>query len=359
MQLVMATRDEYLRDSVELWDVKNRTRVWKADVPRVEALSFNAECGKIAIGSTGPDAQLQVLDATTGSVLLTMPASESRIRSLAFDRNCRRLAQATDAGIDLWDTSTGVHLLTLRIPAGASGRPPPIVQAVQFSQDGQQLHALDSQWIRVYDAAPAYHPGAYELVNRLFNELFLSEDVLARLRSDASLDPGLRAAAIGLAEKYGDSPSGPGRESQRISVRPDQSPERYLRARRMAELCVQLNPTSGASQLSLGMALYRAGDYPAAAEALGRADRLPARAAQTKGAFLALTLARLGRADDARAELDKLRAEVDKRTLPLPPGFLKELPPQVAAQLAPRPDPYPEVTALMKEAEGLLAGKAR
>jgi WD40 repeat protein len=361
MQLVMATRSQ-THDVLEFWDLKRAKQVWKRDVPRVGALAFSAECGRIAVGSTGTDPNLLLLDSATGSTISTMLAGESRVQAVAFNRNCRRLVQANASSIALWDTSTGVEVLTLRMPAAASGRVPNI-RLVQFSPDERGLLVLDS-WIRIYDAVSAYHPGASLVVDRLFKELVFSEDVVARLRSDPDLEPQLRTAALELAGRYGDSPAALRRESQRIAQFPDQSAEQYLRARRMAELCLRLEPGSGASHLILGMTLYRTGDYLAAVEAFGRADRLAVHSAFSalmKRAFLAMALARLNRTNEARAELDSLRAELAKKGQPptdlqtLQRGSIRF----AEAALEWLIPPSREEMALLKEVEALLAGKDR
>ena len=297
MQLVMATQS-HTHDVLEFWDLKSAKQVWKRDVPCVAALAFSAECGRIAIGSTGADPNRPALTPPRGR-----PFRPCWPENRGSNRSVQSELPSTCAGQRLSNRPLG-HFYGCRIadPADASRclRAGSNIRLIQFSPDERDLLVLDS-WIRVYDAVSAYHPGASLLVDRLFKELVFSEDVVARLRSDPELEPQLRTAAIELAGRYGDSPAALRRESQRITQFPDQSGEQYLRARRMAELCLRLEPGSGDSHLILGMALYRTGDYLAAVVALGRADRLAIHSTLMKRAFLAMALARLSRIDEARA----------------------------------------------------------
>ena len=92
-----------------------------------------------------------------------------------------------------------------------------------------------------------------------------------------------------------------------VVKRPDHSTELYTRALEAARRACQLQSENGAFLNTLGVAQYRAGLFEDAHATLTRSDKLndghPADIA-----FLAMTLRRLGRADEAQRELERLHA---------------------------------------------------
>jgi lipopolysaccharide biosynthesis regulator YciM len=123
-----------------------------------------------------------------------------------------------------------------------------------------------------------------------------------------------------------------------VITKPDATPEVVATALGQATRAAALDPASPAIAVTLGAAQYRAGKCEAAVTALTRnAERsgdllLPRKAGAT--AFLALAQHRLGRTEDAKATLARLRELVAGHT------------------------DNAEAQALLKEAEVLIQGQA-
>jgi serine/threonine protein kinase len=87
--------------------------------------------------------------------------------------------------------------------------------------------------------------------------------------------------------------------------------ETYQRALQAAQRACALDPGNGAYLNTLGALQYRCGQYPEALETLRTSDRLNA-GHPADMAFLAMTCERLGQHEEARRELARLKALVDK-----------------------------------------------
>jgi tetratricopeptide (TPR) repeat protein len=169
------------------------------------------------------------------------------------------------------------------------------------------------------------------MVRSLFMSKPAADGVIADLESDSSLTPEEREAAVELARWLGDYESGLYYDSRKIVREPDRSPEEYAEALDWARRAVDADPDSSAYRSNLGMALYRAGQHEEAVLALELADSTngkPVERPAEAGAdavvsvkrdharsqdlvFLAMSLWKLGRRDEARARLAQARAEYD------------------------------------------------
>ena len=126
---------------------------------------------------------------------------------LAFSPNSRRLAYAAPGEILVFDAESKQNLLSLEVGDKYLSR-------VLFSPDGRRLIAFGEkeQW-HVWDARPLmpeslYGKAAGELVDALFEKSHRRAEVIERLRGDATLDDGVRAAALRLTEGLADKEAG-------------------------------------------------------------------------------------------------------------------------------------------------------
>jgi Flp pilus assembly protein TadD len=84
----------------------------------------------------------------------------------------------------------------------------------------------------------------------------------------------------------------------------------------LSRKAVDLAPNASHIWNTLGVALYRAGDWKGAIEALKKSERLaPGNYLHSNGFFLAMAQWQLGQKDEARAWYDRAVAWMDKRGL--------------------------------------------
>jgi hypothetical protein len=149
-----------------------------------------------------------------------------------------------------------------------------------------------------------------EYVNNLYAHLVFTVDVVMALEADNSLAPGVRHKAIGIARAKGDTPLRLNRDSWNLVCSPGGGAEAYRVALRGAEAAVTADPDNVVFLSTLGVAQYRSGFYTEAHSTLSRADQ---RNHEQGGvgvrrvvAFLTMTLAKLGRTDEAQAMFERL-----------------------------------------------------
>ena len=151
----------------------------------------------------------------------------------------------------------------------------------------------------------------------LYARHLLKEDVLAELRSDRTLSPRLRAAAIEIAGRRTENASRIYESAWLTIVRPVGSPDdNRLALRRLEAACrVAADDPERLAEYrdALALALYRVGRPADALEALRETARSRARPAASplELAVTAMAGHRLGRDAEAREAIEKLRASVE------------------------------------------------
>jgi tetratricopeptide (TPR) repeat protein len=139
----------------------------------------------------------------------------------------------------------------------------------------------------------------------------LRGDVLERLRTLPGMSPSRRQEAITVAQTHPENPQALNNLARQLVMLPGGETSGYRKALRSSEVACQLEPKNGDYLNTLGVAYYRVGNYAKALETLLRSD--PINKTQFQGsipadlAFLAMTHQQLGHAQEARAELQRLR----------------------------------------------------
>jgi Flp pilus assembly protein TadD len=217
--------------------------------------------------------------------------------------------------VRLWDAVSGQELLTLK---GHTHR----VAGVSFSPDGRRLASASyDTTVRVWEASAVPEDvwrkrGLVGQVDDLFRDLILRDEVLVALRKDPTLEEADRKFALRLAQTH------PAENSEQLNETAwkvvkisDAGTDAYGRALRQAEAAVKLAPKDGNILSTLGVAQYRAGRYADALATLTKSEKLNAtkeRVLCTDLAFLAMARFQLGKTDEAKATLGRLRQVMKK-----------------------------------------------
>jgi tetratricopeptide (TPR) repeat protein len=177
------------------------------------------------------------------------------------------------------------------------------------------------------------------LVTPLFEKLFFREEVVAALRKDSTLGEADREFALQVAQTHPESPWPLNEAAWKVVQARDAGKDAYARALGWAEAAVRLAPGNEMFLNTLGVAQYRAGRYAEALANLTKAEKLrPSEDGSLPEdlAFLAMAEFQLGKKDEAKATLARLR-EVMKQ-----PGWAI----------------HAESQGFLREAEELIEGKA-
>ena len=299
--------------AVKLWEVATggEVRTFRGLVRRPtwdyfgNAVAFRPD-GRWLAAASG-DGRVVVWDADTGREVHTLIGHSRPVTAVAFSPDGRRIASAAgDNTIKLWDVRTGEEVFTLR--GHSSG-----ILGLAFSPDGNRIASASTDLtVKIWDAASPTpetfrRRRALALVGPLFRRLLLREDVIARLRSDPTLSPSLREAALAAAASWREDADGLNHASRDIVHSAGRSRAEFERALRWSEAACRLEPDNGDFLNTLGVAQYRAEQYEKALSTLTRSNQLNGNRQPADLAFLAMALHRLGQTETSRATLNHLR----------------------------------------------------
>jgi WD40 repeat protein len=305
--------------TVRVWDAGTGRSIHVLE-PRgwIEDARFSPEGRRIASCST--DGTVKLWDADTGQELLTLKGHSRSVFRVAFSPDGRRLASASSDGtVKVWDATD----LTPqgRIEYEARGlvewllaKPlPPEEAANAVRQDAtitEPVRKAALAWVqpcwRIKVRAEATH-----VVGPLFAKGLPRGDVQADIRANSTLSESLRQEALSLAERLPQSAQTLVNASMAVTAYLGAEPAKYQLALRQAEVAYELAPQDAVCVHALGVAQYHVGKYQEAVEKLAQADklfgqRIP-RYYPCNLKFLAMAQHQLGRKDEARGALERLR----------------------------------------------------
>ncbi len=322
-RFVAAPRED---GTVGIWDATTRQEVLMlhGHASPVNSVAFNPDGRRIA--SASGDGTVKLWDAIEGQEVLTLRGHTAEVHSVAFSPDGHRIASAgADGTVRLWDATpltTGDRVLreARGVVDFAFREPRPITELLARIRDDPTI----SEPVRHRALALAESRErsmvarqAERVVHALFARPMLRPDVLASLRTDCSLTDRVRQQAIALAEHSSEDAWRLNAASWRAVRDPGAEPAVYRMALQQAEAACRLIPLHGGLLRTLGVALYRTGNYRAAVAALKSADRVNAPAhggfsAPQDAAVLALAQYRLGEFEQARFALGRLRESMKK-----------------------------------------------
>jgi tetratricopeptide (TPR) repeat protein len=143
----------------------------------------------------------------------------------------------------------------------------------------------------------------------------LKPDVIEAIEKDTTLSPEVRHEALRLAQQSVENAARLNSFSWFAVNRSEAQADQYRLALRQAEAACRIEPENGSYLSTLGVAHYRMGHYDQALVTLTCSDALNTKQDRQSRpadlAFLAMAQHRLGRADEARKLLDRLRQSLE------------------------------------------------
>jgi hypothetical protein len=389
--LAFSPDGNYLAAGGKVWNAENGTEVMALHGAEENAVCLRFSPDGKRIASVDLHGMLKVWDAGTAKELLAVRVDEEVIRQvslISFSPDGNQIASAgSDGTVRLWDTNTGAETMALR------GHPE-IVMAVNFSPDGKRIISGSRDGTaRVYDATTgaelltlqagslvttsAFSPdgktvaagtvdgtvlwesgmpvGGYEqrkngeaareIVDELYGRHGWYRGVINQVQQSATLDPAVRTLALQIAKshKWEDREKLENeleREAWKVIAAPGRDVQAYRVALEEAGKADASEPNDPPILLTLGAGQYRVGSYEDALKTLAKVERILSDLGEAPYypwnlAFKVMTLHKLGRMDEAKAALERLR-ELCKDE-----QFAEDL----------------EVQGLLAEAEKLIAGE--
>jgi WD40 repeat protein/predicted Ser/Thr protein kinase len=304
-----------LDKSLRLWEVSSGQELWKrpTDIRGGRSRVIFSPDGKRVMCGEG-NGEIRVRSVLTGEELLVLRGHSGRVHSVAFSPDGRRIASCgIESSVRIWDAETGEELIAL----SAHLQP---VQAVAFSPDGRSLvsGSFDGT-VRLWETGPpaggteprTTATAAREVVDDFFQKHVFSIDVINALLADTKLNKDIRDAALRIAKARGDNPYALNQEAWAVVQKPGGAAVACALALRKAESAYRADSDHGPIQTTLGAAQYRTGQFQEAVATLKKADQVN-QGVPGDLAFLAMAQHQLGRSDEARATLARLREVLKK-----------------------------------------------
>jgi uncharacterized protein with WD repeat len=327
--------------TVRVWDAASGQELLtlKGHTAEIRGVCFSPDGRRLA--SAVDDRTVRVWDAASGQELLTLKGHTGWVSGVSFSPDGRRLVSAgLDSTVRVWDAASGQELLTLKGHTGA-------VRSVCFSPDGRRLaSAGNDQTVRVWEASAVpdevwRRRWLVSRVRSLFEELLLREEVVTALRREPTLGEADCKFALQVAHTHSESKNAVqlNEAAWKVVKTRDAAKDAYTLALRQAEAAVNLAPKYGNMLNTLGVAQYRTGRYADALATLTKSEKRNATKESSLPAglaFLAMTQHQLGKKDEAKATLDRLRR----------------------AMKQPRWAQDAEFASFLREADELIEGKA-
>jgi len=312
-------------DVIKVWDAETVIELMRLSghVGGVCSISFSPD-GKRLISSSSYG-EVKVWDFATGAELMRITAAPSvAVYSVAISPCGRSIVAAGYGGIVLWETAKPAGGYEPRKNGEAARK---VVEEV-YQKYGFYYEVIDKiQRDKTLDEPVRRvalqiansrrwedtEKPARKVVDELYKKYGYYYQVVDDLRSDAALEASVREIALQIASarEWEDADKLNG-ESWDVARSPDSDANAYRQALNKAEKAVSLEPNDLNILNTLGVAQYRFGDYENALGALTRCEKRRTdkhlEPAPENMAFVAMSLHKLDRKDEAKVALEQLRA---------------------------------------------------
>jgi WD40 repeat protein len=318
--------------AVRLWDSRSgellATLVGHGDW--VDSVVFSPDGTRLVSG--GDDNLVRVWDADSGDLLITLVENEDWVNCVAFSPDGTRIASGgVDETVRLWDSRPHPTRLSERQAGMVAWPAMEKLVGKLWKEHGDAAPvaaylkkdaSLSAQQRRValdilLKRSSQFQAELMELLRPYFARLVTSEEVMAALEADDSLEADTRRKAVRMAKAIGDGALRLIEDSWRLlsSVGGDQAKcEIGLRG---AEAAAAVQPTNARALAMLSIAQYRTGRFEHACTTADRSDEL-FRQEWTQGlpqaiAVKSMALLRLERTEEARAAYAELEESLKSK----------------------------------------------
>jgi len=191
--------------NIKVWDAETGAEIMTllGHSGTIFCIAYSPDGRWIVSGSA--DKTLRIWNADDGAEARILQGHKGTIWSLGISPDSRRLVSGGHGVVKIWDIETGSELLTLGKQVG--------VYTVAFSPDGKRIVSggMGGEWaatIKVWESTrpiEGYEPrrtgaAARQLVEKLHGEYGLYSKVIDTLKTDETLKPSVRKAALQIAQ---------------------------------------------------------------------------------------------------------------------------------------------------------------
>jgi len=302
--------------TVRIWDASSGAEllVLRGHEGPVREVAVSADGKRIVSG--GEDRTVRIWDATTGEELMTLRGHEWQVHTVAFSPDGSRIVSGADSGeIKVWDAGTGKELVDLGRDSSND------IRSAVFSPDGTSicLSCARGGIVLLESVEPVgghesrrIANSAHNLVDELYEEHGLYEEVISRLGEDNTIAEPVRSKALRIAKARIKQDAGTlNWQAWSVIFSTDRSDVEYREALEKFEKAVSYNPNNYRYIAHLGVAQYRVGAYEQAVATLARAGKMAREADRVAylltDAYRAMALQQLGRDTQADAAMQQAR----------------------------------------------------